>query len=569
VQALRGVSLSVHPGQVVGVVGESGSGKTTLTLSTLMLLPLEARVSGSLRVVGRELVGAADHVARRVRWRRAACVIQAPGRGLNPVRTIASQVAEPLRRHLMMGRREARDKARELGASVGLDAALLDRYPHQLSGGEQQRAMVAMALSCEPDLLVLDEPTSGLDATTKADLLATLGHLRDERDLAMLVVSHDLSAVATLADEIAVLYGGMLLERGVTSRIFADPRQPYTRDLLSAYPAMTTQKDLRGIRGTPPDPTDPPGGCPYHPRCSQAIPECATWEPTFERIAGREVVCLRGGVLTTLSVRGLRKSYPLGRHQRTPALRGVDLEVRHGEVVGVVGETGSGKSTLARLLIGLTEPDAGAVWWDGQDLASFTTADWTVFRQHTAIVFQDPFDAVSPRLSVAAVAGEPLNVQRLGSRAERASRVREALADVGLPTGDAFLGRRAHSLSGGQLQRVAVARALILGPSLLIADEPTSMLDASEQAKLMTLLKDLQVARGMALVFISHDLALVRKVADRLVVLHRGEVAESGPGHRVIAAPSHPVTRRLIHASPSLARADFERDALAGPQHAP
>ena len=552
VQALRGVTLRVGRGDAVGVVGESGSGKTTLALATLRLLPAEAAIEGSVRLGGQELVGAPAEDVRRHRGRTAAYVIQAPGRGFNPVRTIGSQIAEPMRLHLHMSKPDARDKTARLARLVELDADLLDRYAHELSGGERQRAMLAMALACDPPLLVLDEPTSGLDSTTKSAISETLGRLRRERGLALLVVSHDFSLMADLTDELGVLYGGIVLEHGPTRTILTDPRQPYSRDLLGAYPSMTTQKDLRGIRGSAPDPADPPPGCPYHPRCTQAIDECSSWPPELSAVAGRRIACLRGGVLTRLAAAGVAKSYRTGLRRSVRALKSVSLEVREGEVVGIVGETGSGKSTLVRVLVGVEEPDAGTVEWEGRPIATFAKHEWADFRRRVAVVFQDPFEAVSPLLSVAEVVREPLDVQHLGAGAERAERTTAALAGVGLPQTEAFLARRAHDLSGGQLQRVAIARAMVLGPRLLLADEPTSMLDASEQAKLMVMLKDQQVARGMAMIVVSHDLALVRKVADRLVVLHAGEVVETGPGAGVIAAPQHAVTRALVQAAAAL-----------------
>jgi peptide/nickel transport system ATP-binding protein len=552
VKALRGVTLRVGKGDAVGVVGESGSGKTTLALATLRLLPAEAEIEGSVRLGGQELVGAPAEAVRRHRGRTAAYVIQAPGRGFNPVRTIGSQIAEPMRLHLDMSKPDAREKTAGLARLVELDPDLLDRYSHELSGGERQRAMLAMALACDPPLLILDEPTSGLDSTTKAAIAETLGRLRRERGLALLVISHDFSLMADLTDELAVLYGGIVLEQGPTRTILTDPRQPYSRDLLGAYPSMTTQKDLRGIRGSAPDPADPPAGCPYHPRCTQAVAECVTWQPELTPVAGRRIACVRGGVLTRLSAENLTKSYRTGLRRTVPALKGISLEVREGEVVGIVGETGSGKSTLVRILVGVEEPDGGTVDWEGRPFADFAKEHWADFRKRVALVFQDPFEAVSPLLSVADVVREPLDVQHIGSKADRALQVETALAGVGLPQTEAFRSRRAHDLSGGQLQRVAIARALVLGPRLLLADEPTSMLDASEQAKLMVMLKDQQVTRGMAMIVVSHDLALVRKVADRLVVLHAGEVVETGPGAGVIAAPQHPVTRALVDAAATL-----------------
>ncbi len=415
VHAVRGVTLRVGKGDAVGVVGESGSGKTTLALATLRLLPAEAAIEGSVRLGGQELVGAPAEDVRRHRGRTAAYVIQAPGRGFNPVRTIGSQIAEPMRLHLHMSKPDARDKTAGLARLVELDPDLLDRYAHELSGGERQRAMLAMALACDPPLLVLDEPTSGLDSTTKAAIAETLGRLRQEQGLALLVVSHDFSLMADLTDDLAVLYGGIVLEHGPTRTILTDPRQPYSRDLLGAYPSMTTQKDLRGIRGSAPDPSDPPAGCPYHPRCTQVIDECATWLPELSAVAGRRIACLRGGVLTRLAAANVAKSYRTGLRRHVDALKSVSLDVREGEVVGIVGETGSGKSTLVRILVGVEEPDAGTVEWEGHPLTGFGKQEWADFRRRVAVVFQDPFDAVSPLMSVAEVVREPLDVQHIGT----------------------------------------------------------------------------------------------------------------------------------------------------------
>lgn len=568
VRAVRGVSLEVSAGQAVAVVGESGSGKTTLGRAAQLLFPAGVEVAGSVRVGGQELVGASARVLRRVRWRRVASVAQSPGRGFNPVRRIRAQVAEPLRLHLGLRQPDAYARSEVLAEAVGLDPDLMDRYPHQVSGGQAQRAMLAMALGGDPDVLVLDEPTSGLDSVTRDGLVATLRDLRERTGLALLLLTHDLSVAASLVDDVAVLYAGMVMEQGGAQAVLGVPRHPYTRDLVRAYPLMSTHTDLRAIRGVAPDPRDPPSGCPYHPRCTQAIEECATWSPGFELVAGRRVLCVRRGIVTLVEVDRVQVSYDLRGGARALALDDVSCDLQEGEVLAIVGPTGSGKTTLAHVVLGLVEPQAGVVRWNGVPLAGLDAAARAQFRRQTALVEQDPFAATNPRMTVAEVVQEPLDAQHVGSQRQRRARVREVLGQVGLPESEVFLHGLAHRLSGGQLQRVVVARALSLEPRLLIADEPTSMLDASEQARLMRLLSDLQVQHGMSLLLVSHDLALVRKSADRIVVLDAGRVVESGAGHAVVTDPTHPLTRNLVAASSRLEfapRRDGEPPAASRP----
>jgi peptide/nickel transport system ATP-binding protein len=566
VRAVDSVSFDIQAGEALAVVGETGSGKTSIARALLGLHPAGC-VWGSVRLTGRELVGLPEDKWRPIRWRRIAMAVQSVETAFDPVYRIGEQITEPLREHLDLTPGEARLRVEALAHRVGLESRHLRAYPHQLSGGEKRRAMLAMALSCEPELLILDEPTSGQDVLSRARLVALLCQIRRESGTSLLLISHDLATVARLVERVAVLYAGKLVEVGAAADVLERPRHPYTWGLLNAYPNMTTARDLRGIRGELPDPANPPPGCRFHPRCTQAVERCRREEPPLhllplssqERGQGaRLIACHLGGLQTLLRADGLRKVFsvngggrPGPEEERVEAVREVSLEVLEGEVVALVGETGSGKTTLGRLLVGLLEADGGRVIVEGQELDAVNGRQRKRLRQRIQLIAQDPFDAVSPRLTVAEIVREPLDVQGVSALAEREEKVRQALHAVGLPTGPSLLARRAYELSGGQLQRVAIARALVLDPKLIVADEPVSMLDASEQAKLINLLKEIQNERGMGLLLISHDLALVRKVADRIVIMRDGEIVEEGPASRIVAHPRHEYTRSLLQAAPA------------------
>ncbi len=553
-RVVDGISFTLAAGGSLAVVGETGSGKTTLARALLGLHPAGS-VSGSIQLSGQELVGLDEGRWRPLRWKRIALAVQNAGTAFDPVYRIGEQISEPLREHLGLPSAEAAARAAALVAQVGLTERHLRAYPHQLSGGEKQRLMLAMALSCEPEILIVDEPTSGQDMLARAQVIALLRDIRAQRGTALLLISHDLAAVAQLAEQVAVLYAGKLAEVGEGRDVLSAPRHPYTWGLLSAYPNMATARDLSGIRGQMPDPAHPPAGCRFHPRCTQAVDECLRVEPPLQLHGGRRLACHLGGLQALLRADGLRKTFTtnghLGPAQNIEAVRDVSLEVYEGEVVGLVGETGSGKSTLGQLLVGLLSPETGSIIFEGNPLALNNGSASKRLRRRIQLIPQDPFDSVSPYLSVGQIVREPLDVQGTGTPAERAEQVRDALAAVGLPTLDAFLARHPHELSGGQLQRVVIARALVLEPKLIVADEPVSMLDASEQAKLITLLKAIQNERGMGLLLISHDLALVRKVADRILVMRDGQIIEGGPSSRVIVQPQHDYTRELLGAAPS------------------
>ena len=554
VEALRGVSFVLDRGQSLAVVGESGSGKSTLALCLAGLIqPPEA--SGSVRVTGHELMGAEPEEIRRLRWSTVALALQ--GAPFNPVATVGTQVAEPLRERLGMRGGEARRRAEELAAEVHLDPALLDRYPHQLSGGERRRALLAMVLTLEPELVVLDEPTAGLDPAIRDDVVARIAKLAAERGFGLVTISHDLPDATRLAERTLVLYAGEAMEVGDTAAVITEPAHPYSWALINAYPVMTTTKDLRPIRGQPPDPRSVPPGCPFHPRCTQGEDVCWQEHPDLRLSRGREVACHFGGLKTLLSARGVSKTFRNGRRE-VRALSEVSFEVREGEAVGLIGPSGSGKSTLARILTGHLAPDGGEVVLEDAPLPTSWRGEARQRRRRVQLVMQDPWDALSPRLTVAELVREPLDLAKDEDRPQRDRAVVEALESVGLPSSGAFLEARTHELSGGQLQRIALARALVVRPKLLVADEPTSMLDASEQARMLVVLRERQAEMGLGLIFVSHDMAVVRKVTDRIVILGAGRVVEEGPSHLVSTTPTSDTGRRLIEAAPS-----FQRGAAA------
>ena len=515
VEAVRGVSFSIDRGETLALVGESGSGKSVTALSLLQLLPYPLARHGpgsSIRFAGAELVGAAPEALRRVRGDRIAIVFQEPMTSLNPLHTLERQVAEILLVHRRMSVRAARVRTLELLRLVGLPDAenRLDAYPHQLSGGQRQRVMIAMAIANEPDMLIADEPTTALDVTIQAHILQLLKDLRDRFGMALLLITHDLTIVRRMAERVAVMTGGEIVETGPTEAIFDRPHHPYTRQLLAAEP--------KG-RAAPADPAAP---------------------LLVEAEALRVWFALRRGVLRR--VKGHLK-----------AVDGVSLTVRVGSTLGIVGESGSGKTTLGLALLRLAAAE-GEIRFAGRDIAALSQRQLRPLRREMQIVFQDPFSSLSPRLSVAQIVEEGLKVHQLAtSAAERRRLILEALAEVGLdPTA---ADRYPHEFSGGQRQRVAIARALVLKPRLVVLDEPTSALDLSVQAQIVDLLRELQARHGLAYVFISHDLRVIRALAHQIMVMKDGRIVESGPAEQIMTQPRHPYTRALMAAAFDLAPA--------------
>jgi len=540
---LKDVSFCLDRGESLAIIGESGAGKTTLGKCILGLA--DGDVFGEVRFNGDDILDMSQDELREIRGRDIAMVFQNAEDALHPLYTVSDQVIEAIRVHGPDGDEVSR-RAYGLLEAVGLDRDKADSYPHQLSGGQKQRALIAMALANDPEVLILDEPTASLDAMTKADIIQLLRSAASGK--ISIVVTHDISLAAKLTSMTAVLYAGRILETGRTSDIISGPRHPYTRGLLRSYPNMTTTKDLQGIPGRMEQGVE---GCPFHERCTQKVDRCASDVPALVESGGRMIACHRGGVVPLLKVRGLCKSFEGHR-----VLDCIDLTLFEGETVAVVGESGSGKTTLSRAIMGLEVPDCGEIEID----CSPVNARDKKFYEKVQMVFQNPRDSISHRMNILQAVREPLDVHKKGSEDDKLRSVRRALDDVELSYDEKFLARYPHTLSGGEVQRVAIARALVLGPKILIADEPTSALDASVQAKVLRLLLDIQEKRGLSMLFITHDIALARKISDQMVVMQSGRIVEIGPTSDILTRPQHPYTKRLIECSPDLSALDEDED---------
>ena len=516
--AATDVSYDVRPGEVLAIVGESGSGKTQSSMALLGLLPPNGRARGSARLGDRELVGMPTQRLRRIRGKEIAVIFQEPMTALNPVFTIGFQIVETLRAHFEIGPAEARERAIELLRLVDLPQPekRVDSYPHQLSGGQRQRAMIAQALACDPKLLIADEPTTALDVTVQAEILKLMRDLRERIDAGIVLITHDMGVVADMADKIVVMKDGRIVDQGVAADVFRNPQHPYTVKLLDAVPHLG-----KGVARTPTttEPVDAP---------APAVPDD---EPL------------------ALDAQDIVIEYP-GR-RRTPTFRAVDgvsLQIRQGEVVGLVGESGSGKTTIGRAVVGLLPVTSGSLKIVGQDMVGASMKDLKPLRTKVGIVFQDPGSSLNPRLPIGESIAEPLLLHRGIKGAAMQREIERLLDQVHLPR--AMRNRYPHELSGGQRQRVGIARSLALEPRLLVADEPTSALDVSVQAAVLDLFQELQREHGFACLFISHDLAVVEILSDRIAVMRNGRLVEVGEAAQVVHDPQDPYTQRLIAAVP-------------------
>lgn len=533
---LDGISETLAAGDTLAIVGETGAGKTTLAMSVMRLG--EVRATGEVLFRGTDLLGLSPREMEKIRWNDIAMVFQDVDSAMHPLLRVIDQIAEPIVAHGLLPKAPAEQKAAALLLKVGLPTEKHRDYPHQLSSGQKQRALIAMALSNDPEILILDEPTASLDSVTKTDVVHVLQEVAASTSL--IVITHDLATAAQLCRRTAVLYGGKIVESGPTTSVLLDPRHPYTRGLVRSFPNMTTTKDLQGIPGTY---SDSEKGCPFEPRCTQRIAACKERFPELREADGRLVACHRGGIVPLLELRHFSTTFDWDF-----SLEDIDLTIYHGETVAVVGESGSGKTSLARTIMGLIPSDDGGIYLEGAEVGRRSRE----FYRTVQMIFQNPRESINPRFSVLEAVMEPLRVQRMGTREENGARARAMLEEVELPSSDRFLDSYCLSLSSGEAQRVAIARALVLEPRLLVADEPTSALDPSVQAKIAKLLLDLQERKGLSLLFITHDIALARKISDRIVVVKAGRVVEEGRSDAVTTRPSDPYTIRLVSAAPAL-----------------
>ncbi len=538
-----GVSFEVPEHTTVALVGESGSGKSVTAMSVLNLLPDNAERHGAITFMGRDMMAATLTELQSLRGRDIACVFQDPMTSLNPVFTVGQQVCEPLVKHLGLSSRQAAVRAEELLAEVGLPEPKrrLSSYPHELSGGQQQRVMIAMALACEPKLLIADEPTTALDVTIQRQILELLARLKERRRMSMLFISHDLGVVGEIADHVVVMRHGMVREQGPVADIFARPQDTYTRALLACRPTLEHRGDRLMVIDD-------------HMAAQSASPSSASVAPQ-EALARKPAKDPHAPVV--IEATGLRKSFWLRRgvfgRQEFPAVRGASFRLCRGNTLGVVGESGSGKTTLALALLRLHEPSGGPtggrVLFEGRDLLTLARRELLPVRRRIQVVFQNPYASLNPRFTIGQTLVEPMAIHGLGDGAAgRQARARELLAKVGLE--DSAMARYPHEFSGGQRQRIAIARCLSLEPEVLVLDEAVSALDVSVQAQVLNLLKDLQDELGLAYVFISHDLAVVRFMADEVLVMRDGEVVEQAGVEDILDRPAHEYTRKLMAAVP-------------------
>jgi peptide/nickel transport system ATP-binding protein len=534
VEAVKGIGFDVAPGEILAIVGESGSGKSVTSMSVPGLLPKTAKITGARQLNGVDLGGMSPKQLRKYRGNDVAMIFQEPMTALNPMYTVGWQIRESLRVHQDMSKQEANKRAIELLDMVGIPEPerRFKQYPHQLSGGLRQRVVIAMAISCDPKVIIADEPTTALDVTVQAEILGLLRKLRDTLNTAIILITHDMGVVADLADRVVVMYKGEIVEQAPVRELFANPRQEYTKRLLAAVPVLGQRPEGRRLL------EDAPRATVAESRTDAAL-----------RKIHEELEARLDSTAPPLEIKNLVLEYPgKGRQGKNRAVDDVSLHIERGEILGLVGESGSGKSTVGRCAIRLLKPTSGTVSIAGTDITTMSQKDLRPLRKYFSIVFQDPASTLDPKMTIGESIAEPLVLHKVLTGKDLDNRVTDLLDKVQLS--GHYRNRYPHELSGGQRQRVAIARALALNPKLLIADEPTSALDVSVQAKVLDLFLDLQQHLRFACLFISHDLAVVDLLADRVAVMQRGKLVEVGTREQVLHNPQQEYTKRLLSAAP-------------------
>nr|WP_083876251.1 ABC transporter ATP-binding protein [Kineosphaera limosa] len=561
VPAAMDMKYHVDAGEVLAIVGESGSGKSASSMALLGLLPSNSRVQGSVKLRGRELVGMRPSGLRAIRGEEVAVIFQEPMTALNPVYTIGQQIVETLRLHKEISPAEAAKEALRMLELVELPdpAKAFSSFPHQLSGGQRQRAMIAQSLSCDPGLLIADEPTTALDVTVQAEILELMRNLKDKLDSAVILITHDMGVVADLADRIAVMRRGRIVEQGVARQIFADPQHEYTKSLLAAVPHLGAREDGNIVVDQELSPKTHSMGI---------LPTTAEPAEAAKRSAGRSRTHDLSDSPVVVQLQDVAIEYPAqGRQPAFRAVEGANLEIRQGEILGLVGESGSGKTTIGRAATGLLPVAEGSLTVNGVELKGASRRTLAQVRKEVGMVFQDPSSSLNPRLPLGESIGEPLFLAGEAKGEELQRRIEALLDLVHLPR--SYRNRYPHELSGGQKQRVGIARALALRPKLLVADEPTSALDVSVQAVVLELFEELQDDMGFACLFVTHDLAVVDRLADRICVMRSGRIVEHGQRDEILRRPQQAYTKRLLAAVPvpdpdeQAARRELRRAMLA------
>ncbi len=586
-KAVEGVSYDVRRGEILAIVGESGCGKSVSSLAIMQLLPKRTSeiLQGKIIFEGRDLLTLSDEEMREIRGRDIAMIFQEPMTSLNPVLTIGEQIMEPLFIHLKMSPEAAKARAMELLTLVGITdpGRRLDQYPHQLSGGMRQRVMIAIGLSCNPKLIIADEPTTALDVTIQAQILELLKDLSERLNIAVIMITHNLGIVARYAHRVNVMYAARIVERGTADDVFLRPRHPYTIGLMRSIPRLDRPRGakLETIEGLPPDLRNPPKGCRFAPRCWMRTEVCEKDPALIEVEPKHFSACWRADDLKgrthedagaktesgapldfasaadILKIQNLKKTYYVSKgfslfSNASTAIRAVNdvsFEIRRGETLGLVGESGCGKTTVGRNVLRLEQPTSGRIVFDGEDIAEIDQAQLRPVRRKMQVIFQDPFSSLNPRMTIGKIIAEPMLVHGIvKTRKQAQDRVAELLSQVGLHT--YFAERYPHEMSGGQRQRVGIARALSMNPTFIVCDEPVSALDVSIQGQIMNLLEDLKLKLGLTYLFIAHDLAVVRHISDRIMVMYLGRVMELADRETLYSEPLHPYTKALLDAAP-------------------